>query len=75
MQDANTRTKIISILGGSRGKSVCLGADCCQHFDLTRKKNPDSMNNFFFFFKHANIFHILAGEVKGEPGWKFGEAQ
>lgn len=33
------------------------------------------MKNFFFFFKRANIFHILAGEVKGEPGWKFGGAQ
>lgn len=26
-------------------------------------------------FKHANIFHILAGVDEAEPEWKFGEAR
>lgn len=49
---------------------MCLGADHCQDVQLTLtwKKNPDRIKKNFFFFKHANIFHILAGVVEAGPG-------
>lgn len=56
---------------------VFLGADRCQDIQLTPtwKRNPGrKKKEHFFFFKHANIFHILAGVVKAGPWWKFGEA-